>query len=82
MHAEMSEIAVINDNDNFAPCMFRPLWEIFGDCFCAPFFFFFFFFLSYAPSEKYNCPKYSPCFDAQVFLFGSYAQSEKYLDPK
>ena len=30
MHAEMSEIAVINDNDNFAP-LFCSLCDIIGD---------------------------------------------------
>ena len=40
MHAEMSQIAVISDNDNFAPCMFQSLCEIFGDCFGASVFLF------------------------------------------
>ena len=31
----MSEIAVINDNNNFAPSLFPLLWEIIGDCFDA-----------------------------------------------
>ena len=29
----MSNIAIINDNDNFAPSVFRSLCEFVGDCF-------------------------------------------------
>ena len=29
----MSNIAIINDNNNFAPSIFRPLCEFVGDCF-------------------------------------------------
>ena len=32
MHVEMSEIEVINDNNNSAPFLFPSLCKIFGDC--------------------------------------------------
>ena len=38
--SEMSEIVVINDNNNCAPTLFRSLCEIGGDCFDALVFFF------------------------------------------
>ena len=53
MHAKMPEIAVINDNDNFAPALFRSLCEFVGDWFGA----FVFLFRSHAPSGKYLGPK-------------------------
>ena len=34
----MSEIVVIDDNNNFAPSLFWSLCEIIGDCFDAPIF--------------------------------------------
>ena len=40
------KVAVINDNNNFAPSLFWSLCEFVGDCF--------------APSEKYLSPKQSP----------------------
>ena len=52
----MSNIAIINDNNNFAPSIFRSLCEFVGDCFGPRYFFF----GSYAPSEKYLRPKQSP----------------------
>ena len=30
---EIVKVAVINDNNNFAPSLFRSLWEFVGDCF-------------------------------------------------
>ena len=52
----MSNIAIINDNNNFAPSIFQSLCEFVGDCFGPRYFFF----GSYAPSEKYLGPKQSP----------------------
>ena len=55
MHAEMSEIAVINHNNNFAPSLFWSFCEIINDCFGASVFFF----ESCAPSENYLSPNHS-----------------------
>ena len=52
----MSNIAIINDNNNFAPSIFRSFCEFLGDCFGLRYFFF----GSYAPSEKYLGPTQSP----------------------
>ena len=35
----MSNIAIINDNNNFAPSIFRSLCEFVGDCFGPRYFF-------------------------------------------
>ena len=56
MHAEMSEVAVNNDNNNLAPSLFWSLCEIIGDCLVASIFLF----ECCAPSEKYLGPKQSP----------------------
>ena len=52
---KMSNIAIINDNNNFALSIFRSLCKIVSDCFGPRYFF-----GSYAPSEKYLGPKQSP----------------------
>ena len=52
----MSNIAIINDNNNFAPSIFQSLCEFVGDCFGPQYFSS----GSYAPSEKYLSPKQSP----------------------
>ena len=54
MPAEMSEIAVIIDNDKFAPSFFLSLCEI-GDLDASVFFG-----GSWDPSEKYLCSNQSP----------------------
>ena len=56
MPAEMSEIVVINDNNNFASSLFRSLCEIVSDCFDA----LIVFVGSCAASEKYLRQKQSP----------------------
>ena len=48
----MSNKAIINDNNNLAPSIFRSLCEFVSDCF-GPWYF-------SAPSEKYLSPKQSP----------------------
>ena len=52
----MSNKAIINDNNNFAPSIFRPLCEFVGDCFGPRYFSS----GATAPSEKYLGPKQSP----------------------
>ena len=53
---EIVKVAVINDNNNFAPSLFRSLCEFVGDCFGPRYF------SSGAalPQEKYLGPKQSP----------------------
>ena len=53
----MSYVAIINDNNNFAPSIFWSLCEFVGDYFIWTLVFFF---GSYVPSEKYLGPKQSP----------------------
>ena len=57
MPAEMLELPVINNNNNFAQSLFRSVCEIVGDCFGASVCFF----GRYIPSGKYlSTPKQSP----------------------
>ena len=49
----MSIIAIIIDNNNFEPSIFRSLCEFVSDCFGPRF-------GGYTPSEKYLGPKQSP----------------------
>ena len=56
MRTEMSQISVLNDNNNFAPILFQSLCEIGGKYFDASVFLV----GSCAPSEKYLGPKQSP----------------------
>ena len=51
MH-QMSKIAIINANNNFAPSIFRSLCEFVGDCFGPRYF--------SEGAEKYLGPKQSP----------------------
>ena len=48
----MSNIAIINDNNNFAPSIFRSLCEFVGDCFGPRYF--------SLEQKKYLGPKQSP----------------------
>ena len=47
----MSNIAIINDNNNFAPSIFQSLCEFVGDCFGLRYSVFFFW--SYAYGKPY-----------------------------
>ena len=71
----MYNIAIINDNNNFAPSIFWSLCEFVSDCFGPRYFFF----ESYVPSEKYLGPKQSPLIsqndlkkDGAQLLFSNY----------
>ena len=52
----MSNIAIINNNNNFAPSIFRSLCEFVGDCFGPRYFSL----GATLPQEKYLGPKQSP----------------------